>query len=89
MDRRIRSIIEELDSIVPERDKHAIIEARADNVIQSSMNLLQLIRESFTEQEAEELRKRLLNSIRAEDPRKFQRKIRQLKEASKCKGPKT
>jgi protoporphyrinogen oxidase len=80
-EKRINSILRELDSIVPERDKHNLLEARASHVITSAVNLLQMIRENFSEEEADDLHKRLLLSIRNEDPNKFSRKVRQLKEA--------
>lgn len=83
MDQRMRSIIEELDSMVPERDKHQIIEARANNVIASCVNLMQLIAESFSEAEADELNKRLLGAIRLKDAEKFNRKIREYKRETK------
>lgn len=77
--RRTKSIIEELDRFVPERDKHLIIEARASNVIASAMNLIALISESFTNEEAEELNKRLIGAIKNQDPDKFNRKIREFR----------
>jgi uncharacterized protein (UPF0305 family) len=77
--RRTKSIIEELDRFVPERDKHQLIEARANNVIASAMNLLQLISESFSEEEADELNKRLVGAIKNQDPEKFNRKIREFR----------
>lgn len=83
MDQRMRSIIEELDRIVPERDKHQVIEARATNVIASCINLMQLIAESFSVEESEELNKRLLGAIRLRDADKFNRKIREYKKITR------
>ena len=80
-DKKINSILREIDNIVPERDKHNLLEARAGHVISSAVNLLEMIRENFSEAEADDLQKRLLLSIRNEDPNKFSRKVRQLKEA--------
>lgn len=77
--KNMRSIIDELDRLVPERDKHHIIEARASNVIASCINVMQLITESFNDEEAEELNKRLLNAIKSRDPNKFNRKIKEMK----------
>ncbi len=76
---RSKSIIEELDRFVPEKDKHQIIEARASNIIASAMNLISLISESFSDVEAEELNKRLLGAIKNRDPDKFNRKIREFR----------
>jgi hypothetical protein len=53
VDRKIAGILEELDRFVPERDKHVVIEARARNVVGAAINLLSLIRESFSDEEAD------------------------------------
>lgn len=75
--RRAKSIIEELDRFVPHANKQQIVEARAANVIASAMNLIALISETFTPDQAEELHKRLLGAIKNQDPEKFNRKIRE------------
>lgn len=80
--KNMRSIIDELDRLVPQRDKHHIIEARASNVIASCINVMQLISESFSDEEAEELNKRLLGAIKNRDASKFNRKIKEMKKAS-------
>jgi hypothetical protein len=80
LDKRIRNIIEELDTILPERDRYIIIETRASHIITSAINLLRLIKESFPAEEADELSKRLMASIRNEDQMKFKRGIKKLKE---------
>jgi hypothetical protein len=77
INRNSKSIIEELDRFIPQRDKHQIIEARANNVIVSAINFLQLVAESFDLEESEELTKRLLAAIKNRDPQKFSRKIRE------------
>jgi len=77
--KNMRSIINELDRLVPERDKHQVIEARASNVIASCINVMNLIAESFSDDEAEELNKRLLGAIKNRDPSKFNRKIKEMK----------
>ncbi len=75
----LRSIIEELDAIVPAKSKHAIIESRASHIIASAVNLANLIRESYPPELAEDLVKRLHRSILSEDDRKFMRKIKDLR----------
>lgn len=81
--KNVKSLIEELDSIVPERSKHQIVEARAQNAIASCMNLMQLIAESFDQDIAEDLNKRLLSSIKNKDPNKFLRKVKEIQKRSK------
>jgi hypothetical protein len=47
-------------------------------VISSAINLLNYIRENYNEDQALELERRLLNSIRSQDPQKFTRGVRRL-----------
>ena len=87
-DTRVKSLIEELDLFVPQRDKHQIVEARASNVIASAVNLLNLICESFSEEEADELQRRLLGAIKNKDPDKFNRKIREFRKVQEKRNDK-
>lgn len=84
-DGRTKSLIEELDLFVPQRDKHQIVEARASNVIAGAVNLINLISESFSEEEADELQRRLLGAIKNRDPDKFNRKIREFRKIEESK----
>ena len=77
--KKTRSILEELDSHLIAKDKSLLIESRASHVIQGAINLINSIRESYGEDEAAELERRLLNSIRSQDPAKFTRGIRRIK----------
>jgi hypothetical protein len=78
--RATRSLLEELNSVAEKRNSEAIIESRATHVIDSAINLLKLIRENFNEEQAYELERRLINSIKGEDPAKFVRSIRRLRD---------
>jgi len=78
--RATRSLLEELNSISEKKNGDAIIEARATNVIDSAINLLALIRESFTPEQAYELERRMLNSIKGGDSKKFIRSIRKIRD---------
>jgi hypothetical protein len=80
MDKKFRNIIEELNYIIPDRDKYLIVETRASHIIASAVNLIKLIQESFTESESEELTKRLIASIKNEDQMKFKRGIKKIRE---------
>lgn len=73
-----RNIIEELGNLVPVKNKHTIIEARAMHVISSASNLIESIRHSYGPEVSEELIKRLVKSILTEDPQKFKRKLSQI-----------
>ena len=87
-DGRVKSLIEELDLFVPQRDKHLVIEARASNVIASAVNLINLISESFSDEEADELQRRLLSAIKNRDADKFNRKIREYRKIQERKDGK-
>jgi len=80
MKKRTRSILEELNSIIPEKSKHVIIENRAEHIIHSCLNLLQQIEENFSPEEAEELQKRFFSSLRNKDPQRFERGIKKMQE---------
>ena len=75
-----RSLLEELNSIAEKKHGEAIIESRAAHVIDSAINLLALIRENFNPDQAYELERRMINSIKAGDPSKFVRSIRRLRD---------
>ena len=75
----LKSIIDELDAIVPAKSKHSVIESRASHIIASAVNLVKLIKESYSDEIADDLVKRLHRSILSEDDRKFMRKIKELR----------
>ena len=75
----LKSIIDELDAIVPAKSKHSIIESRASHIIASAINLARLIKESYSDDVADDLIKRLHRSILSEDDKKFMRKIKELR----------
>ena len=80
MKRGTRSLLEELNAIAEKKNSDAIIEARATHVIDSAINLLALIKESYPADQAYELERRLLNSIKGSDSGKFVRSIRKLRD---------
>lgn len=75
----LKNIIDELDAIVPAKSKHTVIESRATHLIASAINLIRLIRESYPNEQADDLVKRLHRSIMSEDDRKFTRKIKEIR----------
>lgn len=86
MKRHTRSLLEELNDIAVKKDTEAVIESRAVHVINSAINLLNLIRENFDPELAYELERRLLNSIKGADPAKFTRGIRKLRDSKDTKN---
>ena len=83
MQKRTRSILEELDSIRRQRDRESLVESRANHVIQGAINLISFIRENYDSEQADELERRLLNSIRAQDPNKFSRGVKRIQNENK------
>lgn len=78
--KRTRSILEEISRIDIHKDKEHFIEGKAKNIIAGTENLLNLISETYDEETANDLTKRLLNAIRTQDPKKFERGIRKVDE---------
>jgi hypothetical protein len=76
MQKRTRSILEELDTMYIERDRRLIIETRASNIIASAINLLEQIEADFPPEQAENLTRKLLNAIRTKDVTRFSRTVR-------------
>jgi hypothetical protein len=83
LQKRTRSILEELDSIRRQRDRESLVESRANHVIQGAINLISFIRENYDNEQADELERRLLNSIRAQDPNKFSRGVKRIQNENK------
>ena len=81
MQKKTRSILEELDSMYVENDRRFIIEARASKVIASAIRLLEQIEQSYSAEQAENLQRKLLNAIRLRDPNKFTRTVRRTDES--------
>ena len=59
-----------------ERDQRHIIENRAANIIAGAIRLLEQIDESYAPEQAENLKRKLLNAINQRDPGKFTRTVR-------------
>lgn len=80
MQKRTRSILEELDSIYQEkyaeRDRRYIIESRANHVIAGAIRLVEQIESSYPPDQSENLIRKLLNAIRTKDAGKFVRSVR-------------
>lgn len=71
--------MDELASMPVAKDQASLVESRATHVIQGAINLVNYIKEHYDAETASELERRLLNSIRAQDPSKFSRGIRRQK----------
>jgi len=78
LQKKTRGILEDLDLFLSTRDQNQVLESRATNIIQGAINIINSIRVSYDEETALELERRLINSIRMQDPAKFTRKLRSL-----------
>jgi hypothetical protein len=76
MQKKTRSLLEELDSMYIERDQRHVIDNRASNVIASAIRLLEEIDSSYSAEDAQNLQRKLLNAINQRDPAKFTRTVR-------------
>ena len=85
MQKKTRSIFEELDGIYNERykkleEREYVVESRASNVIASAVRLMEQIEQLYDAEQAENLHRKLLNAIRLRDPNKFSRSVRRTNE---------
>jgi hypothetical protein len=83
MKKRTRSILEELNNLHGNKDSDLFIETTANNIIESSINLLSRIYENYDAEIANELERRFFNSIKSNDPRKFRRSMQRVIESKK------
>ena len=81
MRKQTRSILDELSSLTINKNSGFVLESRANHIINSAINLINQIRETYDTPEAEELERRLLNSIRMQEPQKFVRGLRKINES--------
>ena len=79
MQKRARSILDELDTMLTHKDRENLVESRASHVIQGAINLINYIRENYDPDQARELESRLINSIRTQEPNKFKRGVRRMR----------
>lgn len=76
---KARTILDELTNGLPENNRNLLIESRGNHVIAGALNLLNSIKEHYGDTAAEEMERRLINSIKGKDSQKFARAARRLK----------
>ena len=81
MRKSTRSILQEINDIGISRDPNLVIESRGSNIIQSAINLLDMIRENYDVETASELERRFISSIKNNDITKFKRGIKRIQES--------
>ena len=82
MKRRTRSLLEEINSLAPKKDKTALLESKGNNAISSIINILEMIDSNYDADTAQDLTKRIMLSIKNRDPERFNRGVK------KIRGPK-
>jgi hypothetical protein len=82
LQKKTRSILDELAHMPVVKDRENLVESRAGHVISGAINLINYIKEHYDPEQAAELERRLLNSIRSQDPAKFSRGVRRFKDGS-------
>lgn len=76
MQKKTRSLLEELESIGNNKDVNHLIENRANNVISSAINLLELVKKHYSLEKAELLERKLLSAIKGRDQERFSKSLR-------------
>lgn len=80
MQKKTKSLLEELQSFGDTRDMNHIIESRASNIITSAINLIELMQKQFPSEKAELLEKKLLSAIKSKDQARFTKSLRKKNE---------
>lgn len=83
MKKKTRSILEELSSVGRKNYTDELIQSTGNNIIESAINLLTKIHETYSEEEALELERRFLGAIRGANPKKFKAGIDKIIESKK------
>lgn len=83
MKKRTRSILEELSSLHTSDRGDDFIETAGTNIIESAINLIEKIYKVYDTEQALDLERRLLNSIRAGNSRKFKTGVQKIKESKR------
>ena len=80
MQKKTKSLLEELQSLADNRDINHIIESRASNVITSAINLCELMKRHYNSDKADLLEKKLLLAIKNKDQDRFSKSLRKKNE---------
>ena len=80
MQKKTRSILDELNDLHISKDKTYLVESRASNIIQSTINLFEQIDAMYGREQADDLQRKFINAIRHRDAKKFYRSVRRTDE---------
>lgn len=77
------SILEELDRHIGSRNRHSVIENRVIHLVANMANLCEQIRVTYSQDQADDLIRRLQRALLTNDDKKFTRKISEYKNQEK------
>jgi hypothetical protein len=83
MRKRTRSILEELNNLHRVDRSDEFIQTTGVNIIESAVNLMSKLYETYDDKTASELERRFLNSIRAGNSKKFKVGVDKIIESKK------
>lgn len=81
MQKKTRSLLEELESISKTHDTKHIVERRANDLISSAIHLMEVIERNFTPEQSAVLEKKLLIAIKNRDHSKFTNGLKRTKDS--------
>ena len=85
MQKKTRSILEELSNVRFDKEPENFVEHRASHIIDSAINLVNYIRENFDAENSYKLEKKFLTAIKNMDPAKFNNGVNRIKEMNRIK----
>jgi len=71
MKRHTKSILEEIASCAPGSGKTNIVESRGLNILESAINLIKEIYDVYPKEQAQDLHRKFINSVRDLEHKKF------------------
>jgi uncharacterized protein (UPF0305 family) len=87
LDKKFKSIVDELNDYVPYRNREHFLETRARDLVAGFANLTKLIQETYDDETADDLCKRLFNAARSGDERKIIRKLVEMRKGKSDEKP--
>ena len=86
MQKKTRSLLDEIIDVSFTKDKENIVESRASHIIDSAIRLMSYIKENFDPETAYKLEKRFHSSIKNMDGKKFAKGVARIKENKDIKN---
>lgn len=78
MQKKTKSLLEELDSLYKEKNSAHVLENRIYNAIVSAIQILDEVETKYTPDETDNLKRKFLNAIKNKDATKFKNAFRKM-----------